>query len=136
MAESLPVAVVLAWHDALNAADHERVLELSDPDVEIVGPRGSGFGHALLRQWLDHTRVSLMPKRVFARGGSVVVGQRARWASPETGETIGEADVASHFRVKQGRISYYARFDETSAALEQAGLAEQDVCITPLRDHA
>ncbi|HEU0053436.1 MAG TPA: hypothetical protein VFQ39_09680, partial [Longimicrobium sp.] len=46
-----PLETARAWVDGVNARDAERVLELSDAEIEIVGPRGSGFGHALLRQW-------------------------------------------------------------------------------------
>src|SRR5688572_7418218 len=67
-----PVEVVQAWQEAANRRDIEQVLQLSKADIEIVGPRGSGFGHDLLRQWFDHARVELEPLRVFARGAVVV----------------------------------------------------------------
>lgn len=121
-----PSTVVHDWHDALNAEDAEGVLRLSDPNIEIVGPRGSGFGHALLRAWLAHARVRLEPRRVFARGSTVVVEQHGVWRAPESGEVLGEADVASFFRVVDGRVAYYARFDSTGAALAAAGLSEAD----------
>ena len=121
-----PVEAVEAWHAALNRADGDEVLRLSDPDVEIVGPRGSGFGHDLLRRWLEHTRVELHPRQAFARGDRVVVQQHGIWRSPETGEATGEAEVASVFRVREGRVAFYARFDSLEAALEHAGLGEAD----------
>ncbi len=37
---SAPEAL-LAWHEALNAGDAERVTSLSHPEVEVVGLRGS-----------------------------------------------------------------------------------------------
>jgi ketosteroid isomerase-like protein len=118
--------VVLAWHDALERADHEAVLGLSDPEVEIVGPRGSGHGHALLRRWLENARVRLEPRRLFARGDLMVVEQHGTWRDPGTGEPIGEAEVASVFRVREGRVALYARFDDLAAALAHAGLANTD----------
>jgi len=126
MEEGSPLAVVRAWHEALDRRDAQGVLALSDAEIEIVGPRGSGFGHALLRDWLDHARVSLRPLRAFARGGAVVVAQHGVWRSPESGEVIGEAGVASAFRVAGGRVVRYARHDTLEAALADAGLTTDD----------
>src|SRR3712207_4309487 len=116
---------VREWQDAVNRRDEEGVLGLSDPEVEIVGPRGTGTGHPLLRAWLQHARVSLVPLRTYARGDRVVVLQRAVWRAPD-GEEIGEAEVASSFVVGAGRVRRYARFDTLEAALADAGLAEAD----------
>jgi|SRR5690606_13497552 len=121
-----PLHVVQAWHQALNQRDFERVLEMSDPAIEIVGPRGSGHGRELLNDWLRHARVSLLPLRTFSRGEAVVVTQRGTWHSLETGDVIGEADVASYFLVHNGRITRYARFDTLETALSAAGLTEAD----------
>jgi antitoxin (DNA-binding transcriptional repressor) of toxin-antitoxin stability system len=118
--------VVRAWLNAVNSRDYELVIERSDPDIEIVGPRGSGYGHQLLRDWLDHARLSLETLRAFARGDTVVVAQRGIWRSVETGEVIGEADVASLFRVEGGRVAQYARYDSLAEALKQAGLDYAD----------
>ncbi|MEJ7841482.1 MAG: hypothetical protein WKF95_06890 [Rubrobacter sp.] len=35
------VEAVLAWHEALNAGDAERLASLSHPEVEVGGPQGS-----------------------------------------------------------------------------------------------
>lgn len=121
MHETSPVAVVRAWHDALNRADGAAVVALSDPDIEIVGPRGSGFGLDLLRRWLDHARVSLHPRRTFLDGDTVVVQEEAVWRSPETGAEVGRAEVASIFRVRDGRVSYYRRCDEVPACAGDPG---------------
>ena len=126
MDDTSPAGVVLAWQEALNREDHDAVLALSAPDVEIVGPRGSGRGLELLRGWLGHARVRLHPRRTFARGDAVVVEQHAEWRSPEGGDLAGEAEVASVFRVAGGRVSYYARFDRLADALALAGLSEAD----------
>jgi SnoaL-like domain len=121
-----PLAAVLAWHDAVNRRDVERVMDLTSPDVEIVGPRGPARGHDALRQWFGHARVTLEPLRAFARGGAVVVAQRGVWHDPASGEVIDEAQVASCFRVDGGRVAHYQRFDNLGAALEAAGLTEED----------
>lgn len=122
--ESLDAA--RAWLNAVNHREVDLALQRSDPEIEIVGPRGSGRGHALLREWMGNARVHLETRRTFCRGDAVVVSQRGTWRSPETGEVTGEAEVASRFRVAGGRVALYARHDSLDAALAEAGLGPAD----------
>lgn len=124
--EQIPFDIVNAWLDAVNDRREERMIELSDPDIEIVGPRGTGYGHALLRQWMSHARVYLESLRVFAAGDRVVVEQHGVWRSVQDGKLIGETDVASEFRVAGGRVARYARYDSLDEALQAAGLGHAD----------
>ena len=88
----------------------------------IVGPRGPATGHAILRVWLERAGLSFEPKRTFARENVVVVEQHAVWRSVDSGEVIGEADVASRFRVQDGLVTEYARHDDLATALHEADL--------------
>ena len=126
MQDASPVAVVRAWQDAASGQDTDRLIELSAPDVEIVGPRGSGRGHQLLRDWLGRAGLSLEALRVFARGDAVVVAQRGVWRSAETGEVTGEAALAASFRVEGGRVARFACYDSLDVALAEAGLTYAD----------
>ena len=126
MQRDSPLAIVQAWQDAANAQDVDPLLELSDPDIEVIGPRGSGRGHQLLRDWLGRAGLSLETRRVFARGDTVVLAQHGVWRSVETGEVTGEADVASRFRVDGRRVAQVARHDSLEAALAEAGLGDAD----------
>ena len=121
-----PVAVVQAWQDAANAQNIEGLVALSDPNIEIVGPRGSGYGHQLLRDWLERAGLSLTTLRVFARGQVVVVAQHGVWRSVETGAVTGEANLASRFQVHGQRVIQFARYDSLDIALEEAGLTYAD----------
>ena len=123
------LAVVQAWLEAANSQDVNRLLELSDPNIEVVGPRGSGYGHQLLRDWLARAGLTLEIRRCFGHGNVVVVAQHAVWRSPETGEVMGEADIASRFRVEGQRVVQYARHDSLDEALIQAGLDDFDEVI-------
>lgn len=120
------VEVVQAWIKAVNRRDEAEVIRLSDPNIEIVGPRGSGYGHPLLREWLNRAHISLETLRTFARDDRAVVFQHGVWRSLETGEVIGEAEMASQFRVKEGRIAQYARYDHLDEALTAARLNDGD----------
>ena len=126
-----PLAVVRAWIDAANRQDGGGLVALSDPDIEIVGPRGAVRGAAVLRDWLERAGLTLETRRTFARGGAVVVEQRGVWRSTETGEVMGEADVASRFAVDRGRVTAFERFDTLDAALAAAGLSASDALPEP-----
>jgi SnoaL-like domain len=123
MESSDAVRVVRAWQEAANEQDVDRLLALSDPNIELVGPRGSGFGHQLLRDWLGRAGLTLTSLRAFARGSVVVLEQRGTWRSPETGEVTGERALASTFEVSdQGQVARFARYDSLPEALDAAGL--------------
>jgi hypothetical protein len=121
-----PLPVVHAWQDAANRRDIERLLELSDPNIEIIGPKGSGRGHQLLRDWLGRAGLTLQTQRAFVRGETVVLAQHGTWQPVDGGDETGEGAIASRFRVNEGRITQYARYDTLDAALAEAGLDAGD----------
>jgi len=110
------VRTVLSWHAALNAGDLEQLVALSDNDVEVGGPRGSGRGAALLREWFGRAGVHLEPGRVYANGETVVVEQSAVWPGAAAQQ------VASWFAVKDGKVQRVLRYESLDVALEAAGL--------------
>jgi hypothetical protein len=126
-----PQKFVLAWQEAANGQDADRLIELSAPDIEIVGPRGSAYGHQILLDWLGRAGAQFRPLRLFARGENVVVALHGVWREAETGEGIGEQAVASSFRVAGGRVARVARYDTLDVALADAGLAEADEVAAP-----
>ena len=122
MQHESPFAIVQAWQDAANSQNIERLVELSAPDIEIVGPRGSGRGIQLLRDWLGRAGLHLATLRVFARGNTVVLAQHGVWRSLDTGEVTGERILASRFQVADHRVAQIARHDSLDVALNEAGL--------------
>ncbi len=108
------VRVVAAWHAALNGGDVARLVGLSDPEIEVGGPHGTGSGTQLLREWVARAKVRLEPLRVVPRGGVVVVEQTATWddADPDP-----PAVVASVFVVRDGRVASVVRYDDLETAL-------------------
>jgi limonene-1,2-epoxide hydrolase len=120
------IVVVAAWHDALNAGEIGRLASLVSDDVEVGGPRGSGRGVELLREWVDRAGIHLEPLRVFRRGEIVVVEQRAVWRSAETGPLGEPLLVTSIFTVRDGRIHSIMRYDDLDTALNIAGLTMGD----------
>lgn len=126
MSSLSPLALVLEWQDAANQQDSDRLAELSTPDIEVVGPRGSGHGRQLLREWLARAGLQLTAVRAFARDDVVVLAQRGVWRSVETGAATGERDLASRFRVDGQQVAQFARYDSLDLALAEAGLQEAD----------
>jgi ketosteroid isomerase-like protein len=120
------VRVVEAWHEALNEGDVDRLVGLSHPDVEVGGPRGVGRGVRLLREWVHRANVRLEPRRLFRRGGTVVVEQAGQWRSAESGEVLGKHTVASVFAVSDGLVTSVVRYDDLSEALNTTGLDHSD----------
>ncbi len=121
-----PVAVVEAWQDAANRQDIDGLLAVSDAAIELVGPRGVGRGHQLLRDWLGRAGLQLTTLRVFARGSAVVVEQRGVWRAVDSGEAMGERTLASRFMVDGGRVTQFERYDHLDDALAGASLSYKD----------
>lgn len=121
-----PAAIAQAWQQAANDQNIERLLALSDEEIEIVGPRGVGRGRHLLRDWPARAGLRVQPLRLFARADVVVVEQRAVWNSPATGGETAPVDIASAFVVIGGRVARVARHASLAQALAASGLSEAD----------
>jgi ketosteroid isomerase-like protein len=120
------VVVVEAWHEALNVGESDRLANLVSDDVEVGGPRGSGRGIDLFRDWVGRAGIHLEPLRIFRRGDIVVVEQSATWRSPETGQSGEPTLAASVFTVRDGLIRSIMRYDDLDTALQIAGLTMED----------
>ena len=127
------VSAVATWHAALAAGDPDRIAEVTHPDIATVGPRGSGFGVALVQDWALRSGIRLEPRRWFARDDRVVVEQAARWLDSETGDLGDPVILATSFACRGGRITRIARFPDLSTALDDAALTEADAYPGPGR---
>lgn len=125
-----PDATVLAWLAAVNSRDNEAALALTAADVAIVGPRGTGRGREVLREWLNHAGATFETRAVFARDGAVVVAQHGVWRAAGSDTVTGSAVVATRFRVANGRVCEIQRYDEIDLALAEAGLSQADARST------
>ena len=121
-----PVDVVRAWEQAVNALAVARALELSHPNVEIVGPRGVAKGRDVLKDWLSRAGLSLETRRSFARDCAVVNDQHGLWRDIGSGDVVGEAAIASHYKVENGQVTYVARYETLDEALAKAGVDIED----------
>jgi hypothetical protein len=119
------VAIARAWQEAANKQDVEKLLELSDSNIEIVGPRGSAHGHQILKEWLNRAGLKLETFRTFAKDGVVVMAQHGTWRSAETNNEESKADVAAVFHVLDGKVVYLARYDSLEEALKTSALNDE-----------
>lgn len=120
------ITVVRDWQEDANDQDVKRLFKLSEPDIEIVGPRGSVRGRYILKDWLARAGLTLETLRIFTRGINVVMLQHGVWRSPETGEITGEVELATRFLVRDDHVAELARYDGDNAldlALKEARLS-------------
>lgn len=115
------LATVLAWHDALNAADLDTLLAVSSDDIEIGDAGGAAQGHAALRDWAQALDVKVEPGRIYVNDGVVVVEQQTVSVTGERGSG------ASAFRVVHDRVTSVFRHDSLEAALATTELTEADL---------
>ncbi|HTV23583.1 MAG TPA: nuclear transport factor 2 family protein [Polyangiaceae bacterium] len=124
-ADAAPLDVVHAWLAASNAADAERLIALTAPDVEIIGPRGTERGRDVLRAWLERAAAQFQTERVFSSHERVVVEQLGIWRAPD-GQVRGQARVASRFVVQGGRVKLVQRYDSLDEALAHAAISASE----------
>lgn len=124
-------AVAEARQAAANAHDRGRLLELSDPETEVIGPRGVANGHEVLAAWLERAGLTARTKCAFVRGDTVVLAQHGVWRSVATGDLQGEADLATSFRVVGGRVARISRYEKLEDAFGQTRLGEADAYDAP-----
>ena len=115
------LATVLAWHDALNAADIDTLLALSSDDIEIGDANGAAQGHAALRDWAQALDVKVEPGRIYVRDGVVVVEEQTVSVTGEQGT------AATAFRVVHDHVTSMFRHDDLDAALAATELTEADL---------
>lgn len=112
------------WVDKVNAQDVEGVLKVSDPNIELVGPRGAGFGHDLLVQWMGDTGVKLHTITRYANGHCVVYEQEAVWENQD-----GHVIVYTFMEVKENKVLRLERFDNIDDAFSTSGLNEENKVV-------
>ncbi len=121
-----PIAIVQAFHDHLNDHDVTGVLDLAADDVRVGGPRGSGEGKHLLKEWVGRASITMAPRRWFRKGDTVVVEQQATWRDPDSGAETGSQVVATVFTIREGRIAGIARYGFLAEAVHSANMDESN----------
>ena len=110
------IATVLAWHDALNAADTDTLVSLSSDDIEVGDAHGAGQGHDALRQWAAGYAQGAQLGRMFVHEGVVVVELK-----------LADSTAAAAFRVVHDHVTSVFRHDDLQKALAATDLTESDL---------
>lgn len=116
------IATVLAWHDALNAADLDTLVALSSDDIEIGDAHGATQGHEALRRWAAARNVTAEIGRTYVRDGVVVVEQNL--STPDNPGAV--TNSASAFRVVHDRVTSVFHHHDLASALAATELTEAD----------
>lgn len=117
------IATVLAWHDALSAADLGTLVALSSDDVEIGDAHGAAQGHAALREWAKRTDATFEVGDIYYRHGVVVVAETITARNDPTQVRT----TASAFRVVDDHVTAAFRHDDLAAALAATEMTEEDL---------
>ncbi|MCV7102644.1 nuclear transport factor 2 family protein [Mycobacterium palustre] len=115
------IATVLAWHDALNAADQETLVALSSDDIEIGDSHGAAQGHEALRRWAAALEGTAELGRMYVHDGVVVVEEKV--TTPDGAVT----NAASAFRVVHDHVTSVFRHGDLASALAATELTEADL---------
>jgi hypothetical protein len=116
------IATVLAWHDALNAADIDTLASLSSDDIEIGDAHGAAQGHEALRTWAASHRAATELGRMYVHDGVVAVEQKLSG----TDDPAAPANTALTFRVVHDHVTSVFRHDSLASALAATELTESD----------
>ena len=116
------IATVLAWHDALNAADLDTLVALSSDDIDIGDAHGAAQGHEALRRWA----ASRPTTRRSARCTSTTASSSSK-EGQHSGRPRAVTNTASAFRVVHDHVTSVFRHDDLASALAATELTEDDL---------
>ena len=115
------IATVLAWHDALNAADTDTLAALSSDDIEIGDAHGAAQGHDALCAWASSHPGTTRLGQLYVHDGIVVAEQK-----PSGSDDPGAVTNALAFRVVRDHVTSVFRHESLASALAATELTESD----------
>ena len=122
-----PAAAVLAFIDAFNHEDLERLGEVLDPDVVLHSARGTRRGIADALAWARRIEAGELDQRVEVDsirvdGARAIALVRKQWWWRDGGQLAREDEVAWVFEVRDGKVARWEPFEDRAAALAAAGV--------------
>jgi hypothetical protein len=135
MAQRADIDVACGWARALEAADSETLVGLSDDGIELVSTRGVLRGPQAVRD-LAHRQtfgaaVNFRPRAWFQRGETIVVAVDDPLRFVDTGEVSDAVpEGAAAFVIHEGRVTRFAPYPDLASAFHATGLTEADA-ISP-----
>ncbi|WP_227994993.1 hypothetical protein [Oceanobacillus sp. CFH 90083] len=114
------------WIEKSNIKDVPSLLELTHPNIEINGPKGSIIGSHHLADWLERANLKLVTINRFAKGNNIILEQHGTWYEMN-GEIKSQATVYTYMKITEGKVALMARFDNKEAAFHMSGLSEDNL---------
>lgn len=115
------IKVAEQWTTKVNQKDIKGVLEVSDPHIELIGPRGAAEGHDILRQWIHESGIQMETQGYYAKGDEVICVQEATWEDQN-----GHVTIYTFMEIKNGKVHRLGRYETLDDAFGQCGLSEED----------
>ncbi|TAA72051.1 nuclear transport factor 2 family protein [Planococcus salinarum] len=109
------------WTEKVNAKDVGAVLEISDHNIELLGPLGASEGHETLAEWIRNSDIRLATKSHYAKGDCVICEQEATWEHES-----GHVTVYTFMEIREGKVHRIGRFDSLDEAFGYCPLSEED----------
>jgi ketosteroid isomerase-like protein len=119
-------AAVLAFIDAFNSEDLERLGEVLDPDVVLHTARGTKRGLAEALAWARRLETGELDQHIEldsrnVEGDRAVALVRKQWWWRD-GQLAREDQMAWVFEIRDGRVARWEPFEDRVAALAAAGV--------------
>lgn len=115
------IKIAEQWTRKVNERDIKGVLEVSDPHIELIGPRGSAEGHDILRQWVEESGIKMETLDYYAKGNEVICVQRATWENQN-----GHVMIYTFMDIRNKKVHRLGRYDTLDDAFGQCQLSEED----------
>jgi ketosteroid isomerase-like protein len=124
--EGEAAAAVLAFIDAFNHGDLERLGEVLDPDVVLHTARGTKRGIADALAWARRLETGELDQHIeldslAAEGDRAVALVRKQWWWRD-GQLAREDQMAWVFELRDGRVASWEPFEDRVAALAAVGV--------------
>jgi hypothetical protein len=106
------VDIVKNWINILNSGNVDLLINVSEPDLAISGPRGTIIGAEVLREWYAQTHLTFNIEELLVNGSQVISLGRVHWRNGE-GLEVDNSYTAFLMDVSHnGRIAKLSRHDE------------------------
>lgn len=110
------------WIARVNDKDIKAVLEVSDPHIELVGPRGVAEGHDILQKWIEQSGIQMETQDYYAKDEEVICVQKATWENQS-----GHVTIYTYMQIRNKKVHRLGRYDTLDDAFGQCLLSEEDL---------
>lgn len=122
MKNQLTLIVAAKWQQFMNSRHIEEMLNLTDDQIEFVGPFESGVGHKELAEWIDRSGILLTTLNSNVNEDKLLLKHQARWKSND-GCFMEERLYYTYIIMKNSKIIYIGLFENLHDAEVMSGIS-------------